>query len=102
MTVISFQDRVTTRRLVQTAARARLENIKADHALVAVMPPEPASHTYVQQRPTAFIAHLLATRDQAPQTRERRRADPSEAVSAYRETPKPMRPASGTQLSRQI
>jgi hypothetical protein len=30
-----------------------------------------------------FIAHLIATSAQAPQTRARRRAEPGEAVSAY-------------------
>ena len=36
------------------------------------------------QRPSAdFIAHLIATVAQAPQTRARRRAEPGEAISAY-------------------
>jgi hypothetical protein len=30
-----------------------------------------------------FIAHLIATSAQAPQTRARRRADPLDAVAAY-------------------
>jgi hypothetical protein len=30
-----------------------------------------------------FIAHLIATKAQAPQTRNRRRAEPGEAISAY-------------------
>ena len=30
-----------------------------------------------------FVAHLIAMREQAPQTRARRRADPSEVISAY-------------------
>lgn len=30
-----------------------------------------------------FLAHLIATKDQAPQTRERRRAAPSEVIAAY-------------------
>jgi len=30
-----------------------------------------------------FVAHLIAMREQAPQTRARRRADPLEAISAY-------------------
>ena len=37
------------------------------------------------RRDAAFLAHLLATRAQAPQTRARRRAEPAEAVAAYRE-----------------
>lgn len=30
-----------------------------------------------------FIAHLIATKAQAPQTRARRRAEPAEAISVY-------------------
>ena len=44
--------------------------------------PEPASHF----RQAAFLAQLIATRDYAPQTRERRRAEPMEALAAYRAT----------------
>jgi hypothetical protein len=35
-------------------------------------------------REAAFLAHLIATKSHAPQTRERRRAEPSEAIAAYR------------------
>lgn len=35
-------------------------------------------------REATFLAHLIATKDQAPQTRKRRRAEPSEAIVAYR------------------
>ena len=35
-------------------------------------------------RSALFLAQLIATRDQAPQTRERRRASPQEASAAYR------------------
>jgi hypothetical protein len=40
---------------------------------------QPANHRYAP-----FVAHLVATKDQHPQTRERRRADPHDAVAAYR------------------
>lgn len=53
-------------------------------AVVMVTTPdsqEPATPSY---RPAVFLAHLIATRDQAPQTRERRRASPQEATAAYR------------------
>jgi hypothetical protein len=30
-----------------------------------------------------FVAHLIATSDQAPQTRARRRAEPRDAAAAY-------------------
>jgi hypothetical protein len=32
----------------------------------------------------AFLAHLIATKAHAPQTREKRRAEPAEALAAYR------------------
>ena len=35
-------------------------------------------------RNVAFLAQLIATREQHPQTRERRRADPAEVLAAYR------------------
>lgn len=52
-------------------------------ALVVTAPPA-APQTSPVYREAAFLAHLIATKDQAPQTRERRRADPSEAIAAYR------------------
>ena len=48
-------------------------------------PPQSARH------PSApFVAHLLATRMQAPQTRARRRAEPAEAIAVYRSMTKPV------------
>jgi hypothetical protein len=39
------------------------------------------------QRPCAgFLAHLIATAGQLPQTREKRRAEPEDAVAAYQST----------------
>ena len=32
---------------------------------------------------TAFLAHLIATKTQAPQTRAKRRAEPAEVLAAY-------------------
>lgn len=52
-------------------------------ALVVTVTPAAAQKSPVY-REAAFLAHLIATKDQAPQTRERRRADPSEAIAAYR------------------
>ena len=34
-------------------------------------------------RPAFFLAHLIATARQLPQTRERRRAEPCDAIAAY-------------------
>jgi hypothetical protein len=52
-------------------------------ALVMITPasaPGPAA----RPRQAAFLAHLIATKEQIPQTRERRRAEPHEAIAAYR------------------
>jgi hypothetical protein len=38
----------------------------------------------LSRRPSAaFLAHLIAMRERAPQTRERRRAKPEEAAAVY-------------------
>ena len=46
-------------------------------SVVAPSPPE-------NYRLAAFLAHLIAVKEQLPQTRERRRAEPAEAIAAYR------------------
>ena len=55
------------------------------HALVPLAPTDRAA-TAVQATRRAnadFVAHLIATSAQAPQTRARRRANPEEAITAY-------------------
>jgi hypothetical protein len=44
----------------------------------------PARAVAAPRRDAAFLAHLIATRAQAPQTRTRRRAEPAEAIAHYR------------------
>jgi len=56
-------------------------------ALVVVAPP--AVEESNQGRPMAyrdapFVAQLIATKDKLPQTRAKRRAEPQEALAAYR------------------
>jgi hypothetical protein len=56
------------------------------NALVPITPRAPKSEAF---RPGGranadFIAHLIATAALAPQTRVRRRAEPAQAVAAYR------------------
>ena len=62
------------------------------HALITIE--APPSHERARQfarHPSApFVAHLIATRMQAPQTRERRRAEPKEAIAVYRSMTKPV------------
>ena len=44
----------------------------------------PAANVRATSRASAdFVAHLIATSAQAPQTRARRRADPDQAIAAY-------------------
>jgi hypothetical protein len=55
------------------------------HALVPLAPTDRAADA-VQATSRAnadFVAHLIATSAQAPQTRARRRANPEEAIAAY-------------------
>lgn len=55
------------------------------NALVALVPARRDSAIALAGRAdAAFIAHLIATAAQAPQTRARRRAEPGPANAAYR------------------
>jgi hypothetical protein len=53
-------------------------------ALIALAPAPAALEPLTVYRQAPFLAQLIATKEQHPQTRERRRAEPSEAVAAYR------------------
>jgi hypothetical protein len=55
-------------------------------ALIAITPAPQAERSWTHtRRPGApFLAHLIATQMQAPQTRARRRAAPEEAIALYR------------------
>jgi hypothetical protein len=61
-------------------------------ALIAVEAPAPSERTpRVTRHPSAgFLAQLIATQMQAPQTRARRRAEPEEAMAVYRSMTKPV------------
>jgi hypothetical protein len=54
-------------------------------ALVAIAAPAAADRSLPRTRHPAapFLAQLIATQMQAPQTRARRRAEPEDAVAAY-------------------
>jgi hypothetical protein len=69
-------------------------------ALIAVAPANGGEDTH--HRPQAsFLAHLIATANQLPQTRERRRADPEEVTAIYSAATAERHPAGG-KLSRAI
>lgn len=46
-----------------------------------ILPPLPPCRV---RRNAAFLTHLIATKEQVPQLRERRRAEPEEADAVYR------------------
>lgn len=57
----------------------------AGRALLVIEPqPIPDKPVASNFRQAPFLAQLIATKDQHPQTRERRRADPSHVIGAYR------------------
>jgi hypothetical protein len=56
----------------------------ASRALVALTPAPSARDVPGAHRQAPFLAQLLAMKDQHPQTRQRRRAEPDQAVAAYR------------------
>ncbi len=67
-------------------AEPAAEQAAPSRAMVALTPaaglrPPPETH-----HQAAFLAQLLATKDQHPQTRERRRATPDDVIAAYRAT----------------
>ena len=54
-------------------------------ALVPLDSPHPDTCHPSVRRDAAFLAHLIATERHLPQTRERRCAEPAEALAAYRD-----------------
>jgi len=67
-----------------SAPDADLAPAGASRALVALTPAAATVKPSESHRQAAFLAHLIATKGQLPQTRERRRAEPAEAIAAYR------------------
>lgn len=56
---------------------------ESSRALIPLQPIAP-SDTPLRTRPQAsYLAHLIATREKLPQTRERRRAEPADAIAVY-------------------
>ena len=56
-----------------------------DNSLVPVTPinRDGEKHHPASRPDSGFVAHLIATKAKAPQTRARRRVEPSEAIGAY-------------------
>lgn len=70
-----------------SASRSKTGVATSSRAIAVVRAPAPSS---AGQRPphrhadSALIAQLIACREQLPQTRERRRAEPDEVINLYR------------------
>lgn len=87
---------------------ARVQEDRTGRALTVVTPVKPTTDREHDERtarqPTAsavpFLAHLVAMRDQAPQTRERRRAEPAEAIQIYQAQTMTAPATPGRQMSR--
>ncbi len=76
----------TVGRLTRRAAADVAEpEVTESRALIAIEAPARAERSFMHSRHPAapFLAHLIAAQMQAPQTRARRRAEPSEVISAY-------------------
>lgn len=58
----------------------------SSRALVTLMTNGSEAHRRPAQRASSFVAQLIANARGLPQTRERRRADASEVIAAYRAT----------------
>ena len=72
-----------TGRPPRDAMPAPAEDRTKSRALVVVEAPVARELPSVH-RQAAFLAHLIATKGRHPQTRARRRAEPNEALAAYR------------------
>jgi hypothetical protein len=77
---------IGTTRSAQRPAEAGESVVSESRALVAVEPaaPHAGPRTLTRHPAAPFLAQLIATHLQLPQTRERRRAEPAEAIAAYR------------------
>ena len=69
-------------------------------ALVVLEPGEARAKHGATQSSATFLAQLLAVKADLPQTRERRRAEPDEAVHRYELSMTPPTPRAGRVLSR--
>lgn len=98
---------------VGTVLVSEIETMQDDHSVhgyskvnaecraLTVCEAAPAHPTHETPRPSAaFVAQLLAIREDLPQTRERRREEPEVAAHVYEAHMAPVTPDSGKKLSR--
>jgi|HubBroStandDraft_1064217.scaffolds.fasta_scaffold27815_1 hypothetical protein len=78
-------------------------HVASSRALIPLTPAAP-SETSIRSRTHAdasFLAHLIATDQRLPQTRERRRAEPQDVIATYTANAQPAAPV-GQRLFRVI
>ncbi len=68
----------------QESEPAPAERAQTGRALVVLAPATSAAEPPETFRQAPFLAQLLAMKDRHPQTRDRRRAEPHEAIAVYR------------------
>ena len=87
-----LHDSNTAANRMRSAARetAANETVKTDastsscRALIPLSPVRPSERSQaIVRQPANFLAHLIATQQSIPQTRERRREEPSIAAGIY-------------------
>lgn len=89
-------------------ASGQIRENRESRALVVVTPAASTARPTSDRPRTAravsaapFLAHLVAMREQAPQTRTRRRAEPAEATRIY-QSQTITAPVNGQQMSRRV
>jgi hypothetical protein len=83
-----------------TSSPRRQPRTETSRALIPLAPIGP-SDTPLRTRPQAgFLAHLIATKEKLPQTRERRRAEPQDVIAVYAAAVAGPDAPSGIKLSR--
>lgn len=70
--------------LPRVGQKAGIEAAPGRALTIVNSPAQPDANTLTGNRPAEFLAHLIAMKIGCPQTRERRRAEPDEALHAYR------------------
>jgi hypothetical protein len=82
--IVSLRPRPAGRFELEGSAAAADPVLSQRRDLVRIEPVAPASSHFAQPRPqAAFLAHLLAVAQHAPQTQEKRRAEPQVAIGHY-------------------
>jgi hypothetical protein len=92
----------SARTVASSGERAEEATDETSRALIPISAVTAARETPISVRraDAGFLAHLIATAGQMPQTRERRRAAPEDAIAAYRSTVNGLRMPAPSRLSR--